>query len=44
VADAGALGDEMKKLFSPRTRFSTWRQLWIWLAEAEKGISISAAI
>ncbi|KAI9658716.1 MAG: adenylosuccinase ade13 [Bathelium mastoideum] len=35
--------NEMKKLFSPRTRFSTWRQLWVWLAEAEKelGLAIS---
>lgn len=34
---------EMKYLFSPRNRFSTWRQLWIWLAEAEKelGLDIS---
>jgi adenylosuccinate lyase len=27
----------MKYLFSPRKRFSTWRQLWTWLAEAQKG-------
>jgi adenylosuccinate lyase len=34
---------EMKYLFSPRNRFSTWRQLWTWLAEAEKelGLDIS---
>ena len=34
---------EMLKLFSPRTRASTWRQLWVWLAESEKelGLSIS---
>jgi adenylosuccinate lyase len=33
----------MLALFSPRTRASTWRQLWIWLAEAEKelGLEIS---
>lgn len=29
-------GDEMKLLFSPRSRYSTWRQLWLWLAEAQK--------
>ncbi|MCJ1316621.1 adenylosuccinase ade13 [Xylographa vitiligo] len=38
---------EMKYLFSPRNRFSTWRKLWLWLAEAEmelglKGISEAA--
>lgn len=32
--------DEMKKLFSPRNRFSTWRQLWIWLAEAEQQLGL----
>jgi adenylosuccinate lyase len=31
---------EMKYLFSPRNRFSTWRQLWIWLAEAEKELGL----
>ncbi len=33
----------MLQLFSPRTRATTWRQLWIWLAEAEKelGLDIS---
>ncbi|KAF2174409.1 putative adenylosuccinate lyase Ade13 [Zopfia rhizophila CBS 207.26] len=35
--------NEMKYLFSPRNRFSTWRQLWIFLAESEKelGLDIS---
>ncbi|KIW73480.1 adenylosuccinate lyase [Phialophora macrospora] len=31
---------EMLTLFSPRTRASTWRQLWIWLAEAEKELGL----
>ncbi|KAH6679039.1 putative Adenylosuccinate lyase [Halenospora varia] len=34
---------EMKTIFSARTRGSTWRQLWLWLAESEKelGLEIS---
>lgn len=32
------IGSEMKYLFSPRKRFSTWRQLWVWLAESQKGM------
>ncbi|KAF2095218.1 adenylosuccinate lyase [Rhizodiscina lignyota] len=31
---------EMKKIFSARHRFSTWRQLWIWLAESEKELGL----
>ena len=33
----------MKYIFSPRNRFSTWRQLWVYLAEAEQelGLDIS---
>jgi len=27
---------EMQFLFSDQHKFSTWRQLWIWLAEAEQ--------
>ena len=30
----------MLSLFSARTRTSTWRQLWLWLAEAEKEIGL----
>ena len=32
--------DEMKGLFSPRNRFSTWRKLWLWLAEAERELGL----
>lgn len=32
---------EMLKLFSARERTGTWRQLWTWLAEAEKDLGIT---
>ena len=33
----------MKTIFSARTRSTTWRQLWLWLAESQKelGLDIS---
>ena len=36
--------ETMLKLFSPRTRASTWRQLWIWLAQSQQelGLDISS--
>ena len=38
-----AVSNEMKYLFSPEKKFTTWRKLWIALAEAEKelGLDIS---
>ncbi|KAK2744369.1 adenylosuccinase ade13 [Myotisia sp. PD_48] len=33
--------DEMKTIFSARERASTWRKLWLWLAEAEKALGIT---
>lgn len=34
---------QMKYIFSPRNRISTWRQLWVWLAESQQelGLDIS---
>jgi adenylosuccinate lyase len=34
------IGMEMKSLFSAKTRSETWRQLWVWLAEAEKELDL----
>ncbi|KAF8429644.1 L-Aspartase-like protein [Tirmania nivea] len=31
---------EMSSLFSNATRFGTWRQLWLWLAQAEKQLGL----
>ncbi|OAK96129.1 Adenylosuccinate lyase [Phaeosphaeriaceae sp. SRC1lsM3a] len=33
---------EMSQLFSQRSRHSTWRKLWLYLAEAEKELGIEA--
>ncbi|MCR4316710.1 MAG: adenylosuccinate lyase [Planctomycetes bacterium] len=33
---------EMSELFSPQRKFSTWRRLWLALAEAEKELGIGA--
>jgi len=31
---------EMSALFSARMKFSTWRRLWLWLAEAERELGL----
>ncbi|KAK3072582.1 adenylosuccinase ade13 [Teratosphaeriaceae sp. CCFEE 6253] len=31
---------EMKYIFSPRNRFSTWRELWVYLAESERELGL----
>lgn len=31
----------MKNIFTPRERVSTWRKLWLWLAEAEKELGVA---
>jgi adenylosuccinate lyase len=37
----GVQGKEMKGIFTPRQRASTWRKLWLWLAEAEKELGVT---
>lgn len=32
---------EMTKIFSSRERATTWRKLWLWLAEAEKELGLT---
>ena len=34
---------DMVKLFSERTRINTWRQLWLWLAEAEADLGLNVS-
>ncbi len=31
---------QMAELFSPQRKFSTWRRLWLWLAEAQKELGL----
>ncbi len=31
---------EMSSLFSARSKFATWRRLWLWLAEAERQLGL----
>ena len=33
-------GEEMQHLFSNQVKFSTWRSLWLALAEAEKELGL----
>ncbi|KAE9554104.1 hypothetical protein FO519_002693 [Halicephalobus sp. NKZ332] len=33
-------GSKIAKIFSERNKIETWRQLWIWLAEAEKQLGL----
>ncbi|KAI0839856.1 adenylosuccinate lyase [Hypoxylon sp. FL0890] len=40
--DSRYSSEEMKKLFSQRSRHSTWRQLWLWLAESEKELGLES--
>lgn len=43
--DSRYASEEMSRLWSAQRKFSTWRQLWVWLAEAEAelGLPVSEA-
>ncbi len=30
----------MQQIFSPRSRLSTWRKLWLWLAESQQELGL----
>ena len=32
--------EEMSRVFSPSHRYGLWRDLWIWLAEAERDLGL----
>jgi adenylosuccinate lyase len=34
--------DAMKTLWSPRHRITTWRKLWLWLAESQRELGLDA--
>ncbi|KAF6818975.1 adenylosuccinate lyase [Colletotrichum musicola] len=40
--DSRYASSEMKKLFGARSRHSTWRQLWYWLAQSEKEVGVES--
>ncbi|KAI1211357.1 adenylosuccinate lyase [Annulohypoxylon truncatum] len=40
--DSRYSSEEMKKLFSQRSRHSTWRHLWLWLAESQKELGLES--
>lgn len=42
VLDSRYASNEMKHLFSRRSRHFVWRKLWLMLAEAEKELGIDA--
>ena len=33
--------EKMQKIFSPDNRYSTWRKLWVALAESEKQLGLN---
>lgn len=39
--DSRCSSPEMKKLFSARSRYSIWRKLWYFLAQAQKEVGLA---